>query len=563
MQSLLRDKCEARAFDSPQVEVSAPTQVWTYCLDSHNTIREGPCDNPTNDTVLRVQMTTDRQIFHSMELVTAEIPMPDFIECDLRVQKDLILPMCEDERTLRRLDGSKLVLPPTWNRVDYEGDCVYRTESAHRLECGAGYMWLWGGSEPVLLCHQDGSLRHDVCVLSAHTFTVRSHNRDDALYVWSTPLTYRQIADWAGVPFDEQCVNLCGFVATPLYMRLSDRQDMEMLCHIPCVKRQVSACEVRDALQAFSNVTNLDNCVRIVITDYCGCELVNVELGLGPFNPDGLCHELSCGHVSANIEYNRLRFRSHNGEPFRVKFSGRSRDGTFLGFASDELEGRTYYEADKALCWQLPPMEWRVFDCAKLSMSRLAVSHSGRIDCDKICFGGSHGFRLNDAVIVTVGDEARLTRVISVHLHSIEVDRPHGWHHDDESCNVRTFPAPIFLFGAGLNPVLGCLIPSLSGGWVSRFPVDVRGPTYVMMQILDPVGSAQCEHVSETGTVSGYIGKCVFMSLFRTLNEHAPRVLRFFPARRVTEIHVRLLNPDGSLYQLYGMHWSATLLFRK
>lgn len=563
MQSLLRDKCEARAFDSPQVEVSAPTQVWTYCLDSHNTIREGPCDNPTNDTVLRVQMTTDRQIFHSMELVTAEIPMPDFIECDLRVQKDLILPMCEDERTLRRLDGSKLVLPPTWNRVDYEGDCVYRTESAHRLECGAGYMWLWGGSEPVLLCHQDGSLRHDVCVLSAHTFTVRSHNRDDALYVWSTPLTYRQIADWAGVLFDEQCVNLCGFVATPLYMRLTDRQDMEMLCHIPCVRRQVSACEVRDALQAFSNVTNLTNCVRIVITDYCGCELVNVELGLGPFNPDGLCHELSCGHVSANIEYNRLRFRSHNGEPFRVKFSGRSRDGTFLGFASDELEGRTYYEADKALCWQLPPMEWWVFDCAKLSMSRLAVSHSGRIDCDKICFGCSHGFRLNDAVIVTVGDEARLTRVISVHLHSIEVDRPHGWHHDDESCNVRTFPAPIFLFGAGLNPVLGCLIPSLSGGWVSRFPVDVRGPTYVMMQILDPVGSAQCEHVSETGTVSGYIGKCVFMSLFRTLNEHAPRVLRFFPARRVTEIHVRLLNPDGSLYQLHGMHWSATLLFRK
>ena len=557
MQSFIREKCEAKAFDSPQVEVSAPTQVWTFCLDSHNIIREGPCDNPTNDTVLRVQMTTDRQIFYS------EIPMLDFVECKLRVQKDLNLPMCENERTLRRLDCSELVLPPTWNRVDYEGDCVYRTESAHRLECSAGYAWLWGGSEPVLLCDQNGSLRHDVRILSEHTFTVRSHTREDALYVWSTPLTYQQITNWAGVPFDDLNLGLCGFVATPLYRRLIDRHDMEMLCHIPCLRRQASACDVRDVLQASANVTNLTNIVSIVITDYCGCELANVELGIGPFNPDGLCHELSRGHVSANIEYNRLRFCSHNGEPFRVKFTGRSRDGSFLGFASDVLEGRTSYEADKALCWELPPTEWRVFDCTKLSMTRSAVTNLGRIDCDKICFESSHGFRLNDAVIVTVGDEARLTRVIAVHLHSIEIDRPRGWHHDGASCNVRTFPAPIFLFGAGFDPILGNLMPSRSGGWVSRFPVDVRGPTYVMMQILDPIGSAQCEHVSETGAVSGYIGKCVFMSLFRTLNEHAPRVLRFFPARRVTEIHVRLLNPDGSLYNLYGMHWSATLLFRK
>lgn len=110
--------------------------------------------------------------------------------------------------------------------------------------------------------------------------------------------------------------------------------------------------------------------------------------------------------------------------------------------------------------------------------------------------------------------------------------------------------------------MLGCLTPSHNGGWVSRFPVDLRGPTYVMMQIVDPIGSAQCEHVSADGTASGYIGKCVFMSIFRTLHEPVPRVMKFFPARRVTEIHVRLLNPNGTLYELHGMHWSATFLFK-
>jgi hypothetical protein len=562
--SLMRDR-ESRALDGPE---SAPSQAWTYCLDSHNVIRPGPCANPTNDTLLQVKMTSDRQIFKSMELVTAEIPMPDFLNCELRVQRDLHLPLCEEDRTLRLLDGSERVLPPTWNRVDYEGDGVYRTENAHRLDCGAGYAWLWGGSDPVLLCHQDGRMSQRVCVLSPHTFRVDSHNRDDALYVWSTPLTWPQVAHWAGVPLGDplesniEPVRLPGYVSTPLYRRLTGCPDMEMVCQVPCIKREAPIAALREALETSSNTTHLHTRSSIRITDYCGCELVCLKLKEGHFNPDGLCTELSRGHVFAYIECDRLCFRSDNGEPFTVQFTGCSHDGTFFGFASSELHGRTFYGADKALCWDLPPIDWNVFDCCKLSMARAPVTAHGRIESDTICFGDSHGFRTNDAVIITVGDESRLTRVVCAKLHSIDVDRPHGWRHKDRSCFVKTFPAPLFLFGAGCNPVLGCLTPSHNGGWVSRFPVDLRGPTYVMMQIVDPVGSAQCEHVGADGTASGYIGKCVFMSIFRTLHEPAPRVMRFFSGRRVTEIHVRLLNPDGTLYELHGMHWSATFLFK-
>jgi hypothetical protein len=506
-------------------------------------------------------MTTDRQIFKSVELVTAEIPMPDFLECKLRVQRDLHLPMCEDERTFHTLDGAKRVLPPTWNRADYEGDCVYRTEYAHRLECGAGYMWLWGGSEPVLLCHQDGRLRNDVCVLSSHTFRVDSYQRKDVLYVWSTPLTAKQVCRWAGVPFDDLAVHLPGYVTTPLFRRLTNAQELEVLCSVPCVRREAPVEVLRDALEASTNTTHVDQRSTITITDYCGCALVHVHVEKGYFNPDGLCAELSSGHVCATIECDRLCFRSDNGEPFTVKFKGCGRDGTFFGFADCELHSRTFYEADKPWCWDVPRIDWKVFDCCKLSLSRSPVTGEGRVDSDTICFDDSHGFRTNDAVIVTVGDESCLTRVISAKLHSIDIDRPHDWHHSHKCCKVKSFPAPLYLFGAGQDMMLGGLAQSQSGGWVSRFPVDMRGPTYVMMQIIDPVGSAQCEHISADGNIGGYIGKCVFMSIFRTLHEPAPRVLKFFPSRRVTQIHVRLLNPNGTLYQLQGMHWSATLLF--
>ena len=559
---MLRSACDLRAFDPSVPEVQTPSQVWTYCLDSHNIIRPGPLGNPTNDIVLNVKMTADRQLFRSMELVTAEIPMPDFLECRLRVQRDLHLPMREEERTLRRLDGQEYVLPPTWNRVDYEGDGVYRTESAHRLDCAAGYMWLWGGCEPCLLAHANGDLRHAVCVLGSHTFKVEHRHSDHALYVWSPPLTFRQIAHWLGDDYTEVWARLQGFVMTPLYRRLTTRHDAELVCHIPCVRRSAKASELKDLLQICSNVTKIDHKTSISVTDYCGCELVHVVLEPGYFNPEGLCKELTRGHVRACIERDRLCFRSNNGEPFRVKFKGRGCDGTFFGFVFDELNGQTFYEADKALRWDLQPMDWSVVNCSKLAVSRPPVKGKGQLNDDKISFKDTHGFYVNDAVIIKVGDESRLTRVVHIGLQWIEVDKPHGWCYHDTKCTVESFPAPLFLFGADVDPMLGHMYQAPSGAWLSAQPVDIRGQTYVMMQIVEPSGSAQCEHLSADGNLTGYIGKCVFMSLFRTLDEHAPRVFKFFSNRKVSELHVRLLNPDGSLYNLQGMHWSATLLFR-
>ena len=553
-----RSNCDFRGPDADVPAVGAPSQIWTYCLDSHNAIRWGPPNNPTNDMVIQVKMTVDRQTFRSMELVTAEIPMSDFIPCTLRVQRDLNLPMCEEERTLRTLDGCEHVLPPTWNRADYEGNGVYRTEARHHLQSSPGDMWLWGGSNPILLAHR-GQLRHHVHVLSAYTFHV--DGPEDVLYVWSTPLTFRDIASWLDLSFDETTPRIEGYVWTPLYGRLTTPCESEIVCQVPCVKRQCTALELRDQLQIASDAYRLPDGASVTITDYDGDEIACLQLPPGYFNPEALCRELTRGHVTTSIKCDRLSF--HSGKkPFQVAFTGRGCDGTFFGFAFEELKGQTAYEADKALCWSLPKLEWEVVDCAKLAVCRKPVKGCGTLHGDTVQFADTHNFQVDDAVIVHVGDQSRLTRVVCTSLHSIDIDSPQGWSQADSACEVESFPAPLFFLGAQRDPVLGFMTQTRGGGWYSAQPVDVRGPTYVMMQIVDPTGSAQCEHISADGNSSGYIGKCVFLSLFRTLNEHAPRIFKFFPNRRVTEIHVRLLNPDGTLYQMYGLPWSATLLFR-
>ena len=552
-----RSKCDFRGPDADVPAVGAPSQIWTYCLDSHNVVRWGPENNPTNDMVIQVKMTVDRQTFRSMELVTAEIPMSDFIPCTLRVQRDLNLPLCEEERTLKNLNGCVHVLPPTWNRAEYEGDGLYRTEVPHRLKSSPGDMWLWGGSNPVLLAHH-GEVMHNVRIMSEHTFRVDGCRLEDVLYVWSTPLTFKQIADWLELPFDDTCARMEGFAWTPLYSRLTNPSENEIVCNVPCVRRQCTANDLKDQLQIASDAYRLPDGASITITDYDDVEIASLELPAGYFNPEALCRELTRGHVTTAIKCDRLHFSSR--KPFKVEFKGRGCDGTFFGFAFEELKGQTSYEADKALCWCLPKLEWEVVDCAKLAVCRKPVNGCGQLDGTAVNFEDTHNFQVDDAVIVRVGEQSRLTRVIGTSLYSINVDL--SWENEAAACTVESFPAPLFFFGAQRDPVLGFMTHTRSGGWFSAQPVDVRGPTYVMMQIVDPTGSAQCEHISADGNSSGYIGKCVFLSLFRTLNEHAPRLFKFFPNRRVTEIHVRLLNPDGTLYQMYGLPWSATLLFR-
>jgi len=496
-----------------------------------------------------------------MELVTAEIPLSEFLDIEFHLQKDLVLPLCEDDRVLRRLDGETFVLPPTWNRLDYD-DGVFRTEVSHQLDSAPGNMWLWGGCEPRALVHE-GELCHDVHILGSHTFRVHGHHSHHALYIWSTPLTFGQISYWMDVPFDNKCLRFPGFTGTPLYNRLTSCDCAQMCCEVPCVRLRATTANFVEQLQIRSNACFLPQKSSVTITDYCGKVLSDLTLPAGYFNPDALCKELSKHGIEVSNECGKLRIRHCHHEMFRVKFEGAGADGTYFGFAFSELQGCSSYEADKAECWCLPRLEWSAVECNKIAVRRVPVTGNGTIHGDTIRFKDAHAFRVDDAVIVRIDDESALTRVICKTLHTIEVDRPHGWEkHQTLPCSVESFPAPLYFLSGSSDQVFGKLVPAGNGGWVSAMETSLSGPSYILMQIVDPMGSAQCEQVSMGGNVSGIIGKLVFVSLFKTLYEHVPRIFRFFPARRVTEIHVRLLNPDGSLYNLHGMHWSATLLFR-
>jgi hypothetical protein len=160
-----------------------------------------------------------------------------------------------------------------------------------------------------------------------------------------------------------------------------------------------------------------------------------------------------------------------------------------------------------------------------------------------------HGVQPNDALLA----DNIIVRAITAAGTTISFE-------DRLQCNVRSFHKPLVILTHDAR-IFGCLAPC-GNTWVSTKPVFTFGPNYVMVQIVDPPGSAQCEQLSVRGTQSGFISKAVLVnSTWRTLDGEVPRTMRFFPGRKVTDLHVRFLNPDGSLYNLQGKPWSATLLF--
>ena len=108
-------------------------------------------------------------------------------------------------------------------------------------------------------------------------------------------------------------------------------------------------------------------------------------------------------------------------------------------------------------------------------------------------------------------------------------------------------PAPL---GETAN-VAGPVVLSQDGCVLSAYI-----PSYIMMQIIDPAGSANVQH--NAGQWCGafiakakpglYQCQCLWSSIFK-----------FSWAIKLTKIHVRFLCPDASLYKLNGRPWSMTL----
>ncbi len=89
------------------------------------------------------------------------------------------------------------------------------------------------------------------------------------------------------------------------------------------------------------------------------------------------------------------------------------------------------------------------------------------------------------------------------------------------------------------------------------FTYRLQASTYILLEMIQPVGSARIEHRYKNDNKTTILGKII------TLNN--PYLDRFFPMKatfyngiRLEHCHFRLLNPDHTLYKLHGHHWQAT-----
>jgi hypothetical protein len=91
----------------------------------------------------------------------------------------------------------------------------------------------------------------------------------------------------------------------------------------------------------------------------------------------------------------------------------------------------------------------------------------------------------------------------------------------------------------------------------SPFTYRLEAASYVLVQLMDPIGSARIEHYYKGDNKSNLLGKIVILP-HPWLDRFYPMKSTFCTEIRLEQVHLRLLNPDHTLYQLHGHEWSAT-----
>jgi hypothetical protein len=92
----------------------------------------------------------------------------------------------------------------------------------------------------------------------------------------------------------------------------------------------------------------------------------------------------------------------------------------------------------------------------------------------------------------------------------------------------------------------------------SPFTYRLEAASYVLVQLLDPIGSSRIEHNYKGDNKMNLLGKIVILP-HPWLDRFYPMKSTFCTEIRLEQVHIRLLNPDHTLYQLHGHEWSATI----
>ena len=114
----------------------------------------------------------------------------------------------------------------------------------------------------------------------------------------------------------------------------------------------------------------------------------------------------------------------------------------------------------------------------------------------------------------------------------------------------------------GFRPVDVWWTPDFPETFAPAFPADLVGWAYALLEMVEPSGQARIEHMGPKPyqeVKSQLIGKFINLRNNLNLERFYQMTTTFFDKITLTQIRLRLLNPDYTLYQFHGREWSLTI----
>lgn len=125
------------------------------------------------------------------------------------------------------------------------------------------------------------------------------------------------------------------------------------------------------------------------------------------------------------------------------------------------------------------------------------------------------------------------------------------------STKNKSSPIPPVLLGFADEDILW----NSTDTFESSYRYRILSTTYVLVQLVEPIGTSRIEHNYLGDNKIDILGKIVLTPTpLVTLNRFFPLTVTFSSPVRLTYIHIRILNLDHSLYQLHGQEFSGTIV---
>lgn len=661
-------------------------EEYVYCVDSANIIHSNldqnySSQNNTNDIIVKIQMTSDKLIFKSIELVSLELPAAQrLIEPDwnrIYLFAPLVFENDETSRTLS-ISGNNFVLPTTLNSIisiDLTDPLnpIFTTESPHLLESA---LPVWHQSWFLIGTAEEHEITmNSVNILNSNQFSVQAFS---ALTVWNANASATNFGFLYAPPISSPVI-LCKILnALMQILAVSIKYDVvhgeftmstKDLSLILQVERNsllfnlgfssgnykfnplqlLSGCfgcnngnsnnnnsissstktgqiivsknghtfsgffhytispsspttiqELISSLDKEFNRFYFKQTGILTFSDMFGVT-TTVTILPGLYTPLSLSQSINSQLTDIEVTFanNTFTFSSLSNSVFNMIFEEpTSNIQSALGFHSTiytslkSYSSNIEFEFEKIQSTSKYPALIFHFDETTSGSNQLFFHYSSPppltmlatiVDPNTISLTSTtfaHGFQQGDIANIQIAG-------ISYHLFVDEIvdgttflvntasfsfsfapNEPVNVSHTSfsSSPDISIMFAPRKRNGFIAN-VLGfspydLLQPGISV--TAPYTVDLNGRFYVMVEIRDPIGSARVEQLSPSShNKTSFIGKAILVNTtVRTIDRFYPMKYTFFPPRRLTELHIRFLNPDHSLYELHGKRWSLTLLCR-